>query len=258
MLIDTHCHLDDKKLLDRQQEIINNFEKDGVELAVTSSASLEESLEAVRLANIYPNVYATVGVHPELAREYDENTRKELERLSYDKKVVAIGEIGLDYHYEGYSKEAQMKAFTDQILLADKVGLPVVFHIRDAMGDFLQIVRAYKSYFKNGAIVHSFSGSVEVAKELTSYGFLLGINGICTFKNASNILEVIKNIPLKYLVLETDAPYLTPEPFRGRPNEPKYTIYMARKIAELKGISEGEVIEETSKNAKEIYTKIGD
>lgn len=258
MLIDTHCHLDDQKLNNEQVRIIENLKADGVELAITSSASISESFEAVALAEKYSNIYATVGIHPQFAGELDESVRVELEKLAYGKKVIAIGEIGLDYHYDGYSKEVQIKAMTDQILLANKLGLPVVFHVRDAMGDFLQIVRAYKAYLNNGAVVHSFSGSVEVAKELTSYGFMLGINGICTFKNASNILEVIKEIPLKYLLLETDAPYLTPEPFRGKVNEPRYTIYMANKVADIKGVSVGEVIEETNKNAKRIYTKIGE
>lgn len=258
MLIDTHCHLDDQKLKNEQVRIIENLKADGVELAITSSASISESFEAVALAEKYSNIYATVGIHPQFAGELDERVKVELEKLAYGKKVIAIGEIGLDYHYDGYSKEVQIKAMTDQILLANKLGLPVVFHVRDAMGDFLQIVRAYKAYLNNGAVVHSFSGSVEVAKELTSYGFMLGINGICTFKNASNILEVIKEIPLKYLLLETDAPYLTPEPFRGKVNEPRYTIYMANKIADIKGVSVGEVIEETNKNAKRIYTKIGE
>ncbi len=258
MLIDTHCHLDDTKLDEKRLDIINNMTADGVELAITSSSCLKESKEAVFLAQSYDKIYATIGVHPHHANEWNDEVKKELISLSYNPKVVAIGEIGLDYYYNIHPKDVQIKTFTDQILMADGLGLPVVFHIRDAMGDFLQIIRAYKQYFKHGAIVHSFSGSLEVAQELTSYGFMLGINGICTFKNASNILEVIKNIPLKYLLLETDAPYLTPEPYRGRPNEPKYTIYMARKIAELKNISESEVIEETNKNAKRVFFKIGE
>ena len=258
MLIDTHCHLDDERLNDCREEIINNFEKDGLELVITSSSNIEESFEAISLAKGNDRIYATVGVHPHCANTLDQMTIAKLESLSYESKVVAIGEIGLDYYYNKHPKDVQIKTFVDQILLADKVGLPVVFHIRDAMGDFLQIIRSYKQYFKNGGVIHSFSGSLEVAKELISYGFVLGINGICTFKNASNILEVIKGIDMKHLLLETDAPYLTPEPYRGRVNQPKYTMYIANKIAEIKGVSVGEVLQETNKNTKRVFFKIGE
>ena len=256
MLIDTHCHLDDKKLANELTNIINNFEKDNLELVVTSSSNLDESNKATALASENENIYATVGVHPHYASTFDENVATELEKLSTNNKVVAIGEIGLDYYYNICEKNVQIKTFTDQIILADKLDLPVVFHIRDAMGDFINIIRSYKKYFRNGGVVHSFSGSVEIAKELISYGFMLGINGICTFKNANTILEVIKEIPLKHLLLETDAPYLTPEPHRGKPNQPKYTMYMANKIAEIKCLGVQEVIEETNKNAKTVFTRI--
>lgn len=258
MLIDTHCHLDDKKLQDKYVDIINNFEKDNLELAITSSSKLEESFAAVKLAEENNNIYATVGVHPHYANTLSLEVVDKLQELSSHNKVVAIGEIGLDYYYNFCPKDVQIKTFTDQILLADKVGLPVVFHIRDAMGDFMQIIRSYKKYFNHGGVVHSFSGSLEIARELIGYGFVLGINGICTFKNANNILEVIREIPLQYLLLETDAPYLTPEPHRGKVNEPKYTIHIANKIAELKNVSVGEVIDETNKNAKRVFFKIGD
>ncbi len=258
MLIDTHCHLDDKKLENELQNIINDFEKDNLELVITSSSNLDESKKALFLAQNNQKIYATIGVHPHYASSFDQNVKNAFVNMSIEPKVVALGEIGLDYYYNICEKSVQIKTFTDQIILADSLNLPVVFHIRDAMGDFLNIVRSYKNYFRNGGVVHSFSGSVEVAKELISYGFLLGINGICTFKNASNILQVIKEIPLKYLLLETDAPYLTPEPHRGKPNQPKYTIYMANKIAEIKGLGVQEVIEETTKNAKRIFTKLGD
>jgi len=258
MLIDTHCHLDDKKLADIQKEIIENFEKDNIEKVITSSSNIEESMIACELANNNSSIFATVGVHPHYADSLNDDVISKLKELSTNPKVVAIGEIGLDYYYNICEKNVQIKTFTDQIILADSLNLPVVFHIRDAMGDFMNIIRSYKKYFRNGGVVHSFSGSVEIAKELISYGFYLGINGICTFKNANTILDVIKEIPLKYLLLETDAPYLTPEPHRGKPNQPKYTIHMANKIAELKNLGVQEVIEETNKNAKKIFTRIKD
>ena len=258
MLIDTHCHLDDKKLANSLDYIIENFSNDNIEKVVTSSSNINESYVACELADKHEKIYATVGVHPHYADSLTEEVLTKLEELSHNPKVVAIGEIGRDYYYNICEKTVQIKTFTDQIMLADKLDLPVVFHIRDAMGDFMNIVRSYKKYFRNGGVVHSFSGSVEIAKELVSYGFYLGINGICTFKNANTILDVIREIPLKHLLVETDAPYLTPEPHRGKPNEPKYTIHMARKIAEIKGLGVSEVIEETNKNAKRIFTRIKD
>ena len=256
MLIDTHCHLDDKKLANDLNNIIENFKNDNIELVVTSSSNLDESKIACTLANENEDIYATIGVHPHYANTLTDDVLTELEKLSVNNKVVAIGEIGLDYYYNICEKNVQIKTFTDQIILADKLNLPVVFHIRDAMGDFMNIIRSYKKYFRNGGVVHSFSGSVEIAKELISYGFMLGINGICTFKNANTILDVIEKIPLKHLLLETDAPYLTPEPHRGKPNQPKYTIHMANKIAQIKGLGVQEVIEETNKNAKSVFTRI--
>ncbi len=258
MLIDTHCHLDDKKLAESLDYIIQSFESDNIEKVITSSSNIDESYTACNLADNHKEIFATIGVHPHYADSLTEDVIKKLEELSANPKVVAIGEIGLDYYYNICEKSVQIKTFTDQIILADKLNLPVVFHIRDAIGDFMNIIRSYKKYFRNGGVVHSFSGSVEIAKELISYGFYLGINGICTFKNANTILDVIREIPLKYLLVETDAPYLTPEPHRGKPNQPKYTIHMANKIAEIKGLGVSEVIEETNKNAKRIFTRIKD
>jgi TatD family hydrolase len=166
MLIDTHCHLDDEKLANSLDFIIENFANDNIEKVITSSSNINESLIACQLADKHEQIYATIGVHPHYADSLTDDVIKKLEQLSLNPKVVAIGEIGLDYYYNICEKNVQIKTFTDQIILADKLNLPVVFHIRDAMGDFINIIRSYKKYFRNGGVVHSFSGSVEIAKEL--------------------------------------------------------------------------------------------
>ena len=201
-------------------------------------------------------VFCTLGVHPHEANKYSVDVENFIASNCDNDKVVAIGEIGLDYYYDFCDREVQKQTMISQIELANRLKLPIVFHIRDAMGDFMEYVRNNKDKFAYGAEIHSFSGSLEIAKELVEYGFYLGFNGIITFKNANKFLDVIKNIPLDNILVETDAPYLTPEPYRGKINEPKYTHLVVEKIAQLKGVSVQEVKTAVNKNAYNLFDKL--
>ena len=252
MLTDSHCHLYDEKLKEDLPKILGEIESKNM-LCVCCGADVETSKKCLNISKENKNVYATVGFHPECLAHFEEIDIKKLEGLAKNKKVVAIGEIGLDYYYCKDTKEKQKEVLISQILLADKLGLPMVFHIREAMGDFLEILEEYKTKINHSCVVHSFSGSIEVAKILVKKGFYLGINGIVTFKNARSIVDVVREIPLKHLLIETDSPYLTPVPFRGKNNEPKFVEYVARQVALIKGISEEEVKEATCFNTKKLF-----
>ena len=253
MIIDSHCHLYDEKLKEYGQEIISNLQKNN-QLAICSADKIETSILAIKLADENKNIFATVGVHPHEAESFDEHTLDNLTELSKNNKVVvAIGEIGLDYYYDFAPRDLQKDILKKQIILADKLGLPCVFHVREAMGDFLEILKELAQNYKIKGVIHSFSGSVEVAKQLIGYGLYLGINGIVTFKNANKSLDVVRKIDLEHLLIETDSPYLTPVPFRGQPNRPEYVELVAKKIAEIKSISVEQVINVTTKNTIEVF-----
>lgn len=252
MIIDSHCHLYDQKL-DQLLPAILKESKEQKVLCICCGADVESSKKCVELAEENEFVFATVGIHPEDITTYKKEDLLTVETLAKSRKVVAIGEIGLDYFYDKNYKIEQKKLLESQILLADKLALPCVFHVRDAMGDFLEIINNYKNFFKHSAVVHSFSGSVEVAKILVEKGFYLGINGIVTFKNARQLLDVVREIPLEKLLIETDSPYLTPEPHRGKINQPKFVKFVAKKVAEIKGITEEKVIEICNNNAKKLF-----
>lgn len=252
MIIDSHCHIYDQKLTEIKNEILQNIVNNN-QLCICNADSIETSKLCIDLADKNPNIYATVGIHPHEAKTFKENSLLILEELSKNKKVVALGEIGLDYYYDFSPREIQKEVLKKQIILADKLSLPCVFHVREATEDFLCVIKEMAQYFNNSGVIHSFSGSLEVAKQLVKMGFYLGINGILTFKNANKILDVVKEIPLKYLLIETDCPYLTPVPYRGKPNRPEYVELIATKIAELKEITKQEVIDTTTKNALSLF-----
>ena len=198
-------------------------------------------------------ILAKNGVHPEDANEYSENAQKKLIELCKSKKVVAIGEIGLDYHYEGFDKEKQKEVFLKQIVLADKLSLPIQIHCRDAMEDAMKILKENKDKLSRGGIFHCYSGSIEEAKEILKLGFSFSFGGVCTFKNARKAVEVINFLPIENILLETDCPYLAPEPHRGEVNEPKNIPFIAEKIAQIKNIQLEEVAKITTENAKRIF-----
>ena len=251
-MIDTHAHIQDEMISD-YKEVLQRASEAGVEKIVCASSNLENSKKAVDIAIANVCVYATVGIHPEDANSYNENSLNELEKLTKNKKVVAIGEIGLDYYHEFASRDLQKEVFIKQIELAYKLKLPVVIHSRDASGDLMEIIRKYKDKLVYGACINCFNMSLEILKEIMGYGMYISIGGIVTFNNARNVIDVVKNCDLDKLMLETDTPYLSPVPLRGIINEPKNVIYSAKKIAEIRGIDLKELESITTKNAERFF-----
>ena len=252
MIIDSHCHIYDPKLREVKDEIISNLNKND-QVVICSADNLENSLKSVELANNNQNIFATIGVHPLECKTYNDKTLLQFDNLISNKKVVAIGEVGLDYYYDKESIELQKKILIEQVIYASKHNLPVVFHVREAMGDFVEIITELAQKYNFCGVIHSFSGSIEVAKIFLKMGFYFGINGIVTFKNANKIIEVVKFLPFDRILIETDSPYLTPVPFRGRPNRPEYVEFVAQKIADIKQTDVSNVIDTTTKNAIKLF-----
>lgn len=244
MFVDTHCHIGKENV----SEYVSNAKKNGVEIILNASEDLKTSKENVKISQDYSNVYACVGVHPENVLEYDFNSINEFSELVKNKCVKAIGEIGLDYYYGKENKELQIKVFREFLKLAEEVNLPVVIHSREATQDTIDILKEYKVK----GVIHCFSGSLETAREYMKIGFSLGVGGVLTFKN-SKLDLVIKDVPMEYIVLETDSPFLTPEPFRKYKNESKYIPVIGEYLANLKGISLEEVKNITTNNARRIF-----
>ena len=247
MFIDTHCHLSKEDYDDIDKVIMEDKEAD-VDKIVVSGCSREAIDEVMSFKDKYDMVYVTIGYHP----EYADSVRKEdldyLKSLLGEKKIIGIGEIGLDYHYTKDNKDKQIWLFEEQLKIAENFNLPVVIHSRDATQDTINTLKKYNVK----GIIHCFSGSLETAKKYISMGFLLGIGGVVTFKN-SKLKDVVKEIPINSIVLETDSPYLTPVPYRGKVNSSKYLEYIAKFIAEVKNISVEELAEITSKNASSLF-----
>ena len=247
MYIDTHCHLSMEDYLDIDKVIEEN--KDAlVEKIVVSGCSRESIEEVMDLKDKYDMVYVTIGYHPEYADTVTESDLDYLKSLLGEKKVVGIGEIGLDYHYTKENKDKQIWLFEEQLKIANAFNLPVVIHSRDATMDTINTLKKYKVK----GIIHCFSGSLETANIYISMGFLLGIGGVVTFKN-SKLKDVVKEVPLESIVLETDSPYLAPVPFRGKINSSKYLEFIANFIADIKNISVDELAEITSRNASSLF-----
>ncbi|MCK5780094.1 MAG: TatD family hydrolase [Psychrilyobacter sp.] len=247
-LVDTHCHIDSDRYDEDRDEILKDIEEN-LEFAVNIGYDFDSSKRSVELADKYNYMYAVVGIHPTDIGGYNEKLEGELEELSKNSKVVAIGEIGLDYHWMKDEKDEQKRVFRKQMELARRVGKPVVIHTRDAIADTIEILKEYKDI---RGILHCYPGSYESALELMD-NYYFGIGGVVTFKNSKTTVEAVSKIPLERLVIETDAPYLTPTPYRGKRNHPIYVEYVAQKIAEIKGISYEEVVRVTTENAKKVY-----
>ncbi len=211
-MIDTHAHIQDEKF-DSVEQIILNAQNANVTKIVCASSSYSTSLKAVEIASTHKNVFATVGVHPEEAGEWNQETKQKILNLAKNKKVVAIGEIGLDYHYEFCSREQQKLAFVEQIDMANNLKLPVVIHTRDASGDTMEIIRQNLSKLTNGVVVHCFNMSLEILKEIMGYGFYISLGGAITFKNARGLLDIVRQVDINKLMLETDCPYMTQKDF---------------------------------------------
>lgn len=255
MLIDTHAHLTDEKYKDNIDSIITNLNENKVEKVFTVAYDKQSIRETFSLAQKYPNIYAIIGIHPEEVQDYDSETITLLKEYAKNEKVVAIGEIGLDYHYENFDKQKQKEIFIEQIKLAYELQLPISIHNRDSIGDCLEILKEYKDYLTYGGVVHCFSESVEIYKEVKKLGLKIAFGGILTFKNSVTAPKVCEVADLEDILIETDCPYLTPHPYRGKINEPKYTCLVAQKIAEIKGISYDKVVDTTTKNALELFKK---
>lgn len=248
MFVDTHCHFE-KQYYDNFDEIINNAKNNNVGILIASGCSKTSNVEALNLANEYENIYTTIGFHPDQAEIVTYEDLMELEeQIKSSKKVVGIGEIGLDYHYEGYIREHQFDLFEKQLLLAQKYHLPVVIHSRDAVQDTIDMLQKY--HVKG--VIHSFSGSFEVAKIYLNMGFKLGINGVVTFKNC-NLKDTLVKLSPNDIVLETDAPYMTPHPFRGEKNESKNITITADFVANIFNITSQELAKITRENVRQIF-----
>ena len=251
MLFDTHAHMDADAFDADRHELLAALPSQGICLLMNPGCSLESSLNAIALAQRYEFVYAAVGSHPDVADEVDESligTYREL--CQKFPKVRAIGEIGLDYHYEDIPRDIQKQAFRLQMELARELDLPVIVHEREAHEDGLKIVDEFPTV---KGVFHCYSGSLEMAKELVKRGWYIGFTGVLTFKNARKALEVAANIPIERIVIETDCPYMAPVPFRGKRNDPGKVCYMAEKLAGLRGISPEEAARITLENGKRLY-----
>ncbi len=250
MFTDSHCHLYHEYYEDLDF-IIKESISNKVNRFINDGCDRESNEEVLKLVNIYDNMYGTLGIHPENVEDYKDEDLKFIEDNLNNPKIVAIGEIGLDYHYGKENKDDQIKLLELQLKMAEKHNMPVVIHSREATLDTLNTLKKYKVK----GVIHSFSGSIETAREYLKLGYLLGVNGVITFKNA-NIKEVIKEIPLESLILETDSPYLTPEPFRGHQNNPSHIIDIAKFVANLKDVSLEELSNITNKNLENMFKRI--
>ena len=251
MLFDTHAHMDDRAFDTDRQELLASLPHQGLALVMNPGCSLESSRNAVALANAYDYIYAAVGSHPDVADEVNEETLAEYRTLcKSNPKVKAIGEIGLDYHYEDIPREIQKKAFIAQMELARELNLPVIVHERDAHEDGMAIVRDFPDVT---GVFHCYSGSAEMARQLVDKGWYIGFTGVLTFKNARKAVEVAASIPLDRIVIETDCPYMAPEPFRGKRNDPGKIYRMAEKLAEIRGLTVEEIHAITTENGKRLY-----
>lgn len=255
MIFDTHTHYDDEQFAEDREAILLSMEENGVGAIANMGASMRGAKDSVALAKKYPFVYAAVGIHPDHAKELNEEEFTVLQSLAAEEKVVAIGEIGLDYYWDSTEREDQKYWFKRQLALAMEKNLPVVIHSRDAAADTLEIMKEAHaaSEKKLTGVIHCFSYEVEMAREYIKMGFYLGIGGVATFKNGRKLKEVIEDTPLEKIVLETDCPYLAPVPFRGKRNSSEKLHYVVTAIAELKGVSEEEVERITWENACRLY-----
>lgn len=252
MLADTHAHLDDEQYDEDREEVIARAKEAGVALIINMSVNLETADKAIALAESHDGIYAAVGVHPEDIEGVPDDFTDTLAQLAENqKKVIAIGEIGLDYHFRTDNKEKQQAVFIRQLDLAKQLHLPVSIHARDALGDLLAILQKEGRGVRG--VLHCYSGSMETAKELLRRGWYLGVDGPLTFKNAAKLPEIIRQLPMERLLLETDSPYLAPVPQRGRRNEPAFVRYVAQKVAQLRNLDFTDIAQTTTSNTKALF-----
>ena len=251
MLFDTHTHMDDRAFDGDREELLSSLPGQGIALLMNPGCSLASSREASRLSQEYDYIYAAVGSHPDAADEVDAAVLEEYRKLcKLNPKIRAIGEIGLDYHYEDIPRQIQQRAFRMQLELARELDLPVIVHEREAHEDGMKIIAEFPDVT---GVFHCYSGSAEMARLLVERGWYIGFTGVLTFKNARKAVEVAQSIPLERIVLETDCPYMSPEPFRGKRNDPSRLCYMAEKLAQLRSLPVERIHEITVENGKQLY-----
>lgn len=251
MIFDTHAHYDDEQFEEDREELLSSMAENGVGTIVNVSASYASCERVVNMVRDYPFMYAAVGVHPDETGDLNEESFARMRELFQRDKVVAVGEIGLDYYWDHESHDLQKRWFIRQLELARELNLPALIHSREAAADTMEVMKEYARGLKG--VIHCYSYSKEMAKEYVKMGFYIGVGGVVTFKNARKLKETVKETPLEAIVLETDCPYLSPEPFRGKRNNSMYIRYVAEEIARLKEITYEEVVLQTEKNARELY-----
>ena len=249
MIFDSHAHYDDTRFDNLRDELLLEISQNGVCGIINCGTDIDTSAFSVSLAEKYDFVYAAVGYHPESVNDKTVFDEQQILKLISNKKTVAIGEIGLDYYWDTTFKQKQIEMFEKQLIFANERSLPVIIHDREAHGDTLEIIKKHKPK----GVLHCFSGSVEMAKEATNLGLYIGFGGVLTFKNSKKAVEVAEAIPLESILLETDAPYLAPEPNRGKLNRSDYIEFVAKKLADIKNIDYDEVLNQTLKNTKKLF-----
>lgn len=251
MIFESHAHYDSQQFEEDREELLNSMQENGVGTIINCAADWNSVTEVVELAEKYPFVYAAVGMHPDEVGDLDEERFAFMKSQCQKEKVVAVGEIGLDYYWDNESHDIQKKWFIRQLELARELDLPVIIHSRDAAADTLEIMKEHAKGLRG--VIHCFSYSKELAREYVKMGFHIGIGGVVTFKNGKKLKEIAEEIPLERILLETDCPYLAPVPFRGKRNSSLYIPYIAQEIASLKGITYEEVVAQTEKNGKKLF-----
>lgn len=250
MYFDTHTHLDDERFQEDRDQVVQKMRDAGVTLAVNIGSDMENSQKSIEIAKAYDGIYAAVGVHPHAAERMTDDDIKTMSQMAKEPKVIAIGEIGLDYYYDNSPRDVQKKWFRRQIELAKELNLPYVVHDRDAHADCMDIIKE-SGYFRG--VMHCYSGSVEMARELLNLGFYISFAGPVTFKNGRKAKEAATYVPIERLLIETDSPYLTPEPYRGKRNDSSYVQFVAKEIAALKGLTIEETARLTMENGKRFF-----
>lgn len=251
MIFESHAHYDSEQFDEDRDELLRSMPENGVGTIVNSGANWDSVTEVVELAQKYPYVYAAVGMHPDEVGDLNEERFAYLKSQCQKDKVIAVGEIGLDYYWDNESHDVQKKWFIKQLELARELDLPVIIHSRDAAADTLEIMKEHAKGLRG--VIHCFSYSLELAREYVKMGFYIGIGGVVTFKNGKKLKEIAQEIPLDRILLETDCPYLAPVPFRGKRNSSIYISYIAEEIANLKGITYEEVVAQTEENGKKLF-----
>lgn len=251
MIFDTHAHYDDEQFDKDRRELLCSMAENGVGTIVNVSASYASCERVADMVQDYPFMYAAVGVHPDHAGSLNEESFARMKELFGRDKVIAVGEIGLDYYWDNESHEMQKEWFIRQLELARELDLPVLIHSREAAADTMEIMKEYAQGMRG--VIHCYSYSREMAKEYVRMGFYIGVGGVVTFKNARKLKETVEEIPIDSIVLETDCPYLAPVPYRGKRNQSAYIRYVAREVAEIKGLTYEETVARTSENARKLY-----